>query len=890
MPLGVDERQTFSIKPLARLPIVNAGSLVRRPPLSLAWIPVVPAKLNRVAGQASSGFFALIAVVFAAASLMLVLLCERIDEEQRLHSEGDARRAVAMRQALLGDVLADYAFWLEGYVRTRQSIDTTWAYDEDNIGPSLYRSYGVNGAFIVGPTGKTRYALVDGARSALALEDWLGDGQAALLAQARARSPRNGYAQGYYRVHGMPALVMAAVIRPDPSYQDFKRLSYLVFVELLTPQSARTLGESFDLQELRVSTDPSAVVAPPSLVLHGDSGTALVLQWRPPALGARLLASFLPLLVMLCGAALLLVWYLRRRVAQAAHHMQQAECALRHSEQRFRTVSEAASDWIWETDAEQRLVYLSERFAAVTGLSPQLWLGRPLYELLGYPPERAAELVQAPATLQRARRTLRCEMRDAWDHQRHCQLSAQAVFHGERLSGFRGTVCDITEEIQAKARIEHISQHDTLTGLANRRHLQRYLERRFAAGFADCPPLHLLAIDLDRFKPVNDALGHAAGDQVLGQVARVLRHSVRDDDLVARIGGDEFVIVVNGALGIEQVSGLCQRILAGIGGAMTINAHEVTIGASIGIAMAPQDGNSAEELLRYADIALYEAKAAGRNTLRFYEPTMNQRILARRQLETELRLALQRQEFELEFQPRFDASGQRLLGAEALVRWNHPLRGRLAPAHFIPLAEETGLILALSDWVLEDACTQAVGWAPQLLVSINLSPLEFQRDDLVARIQGVLERTGIAPARVELELTENVLLDDTGGALESMTRLKALGVRLSMDDFGTGYSSLSYLRTYPFDSLKIDRSFVSHMEESASDAAIVEAIVSLGRALSLTVVAEGIESAGQLARIADLRCDQAQGFHLQRPLSQARFALLREAAARARVSLAFDEA
>ncbi|MEH3023573.1 MAG: EAL domain-containing protein [Pseudomonas oryzihabitans] len=850
----------------------------------------MPAKLNHVASQASAGFFALIAVVFAAAGLMLFTLCERIDEQQRAHSTSDAQRAMAIRQTTLGNVLADYAFWLEGYVRTAKRVDTTWAFDEDNIGPSLYSSYGLEGAFIVGPTGKTRYAVVEGARSALALEDWLGDDQTALLARARARSPQSGYAQGFFLVNGKPALVMAAVIRPEASYQDFKRLSYLVFVDELTPPKAEALGEAFDLQELRISAATATTADAPSLVVRSDLGNPLLLQWRFHAMGAELLATFLPLLAVLCGAALLLVWYLRRRITLAARRMQDAEQALRHSEQRFRSVSEAASDWIWETDAEQRLVYLSERFVDVTGLHPQLWLGRPLHELLDYEPARAAELARAPAFLQRARRTLRCEMRDVRDNQRYCQLSAQAIFDDERLVGFRGTVCDVTEEIQAKARIEHISQHDALTGLANRRHLQRYLERRFAEGFGDSPPLHLLAVDLDRFKPVNDALGHAAGDQVLGQVARVLRQSVREGDLVARIGGDEFVIAVNGALGSEQVQALCQRIIEGIGDSMTINGHDVTIGASIGIATAPLHGTSAEDLLRYADIALYEAKAAGRNTLRFYEPTMNQRILARRQLETELRLALQRQEFELEFQPRFDASGQRLLGAEALVRWNHPVRGRLAPAHFIPMAEETGLILALSDWVLQDACSQAVSWAPQLIVSINLSPLEFQRDDLVARVQQVLERTGIAPARVELELTENVLLDDAAGALESMTRLKALGVRLSMDDFGTGYSSLNYLRTYPFDCLKIDRSFVAQMEASASNAAIVEAIVSMGRALSLTVVAEGIETAGQLARIADLQCDQAQGFHLQRPMSQASFAALRQQAQlRTPVGLAFEE-
>jgi diguanylate cyclase (GGDEF)-like protein/PAS domain S-box-containing protein len=837
----------------------------------------LPTQLNRVARQASLSFFALITLIFTLAGWMLFDLCARIDAQQREHSEADAQRALETRQDKLGRVLTDYSFWLEAYARTSSKVDVNWAYEEDNVGPSLYSEYGVNGAFILAPSGITRYAVVGGGRSKMQLETWLGDDQARLLALARERSAKDGYAQGYFLVDGKPASVMVAVIRPDATYQDFKRLSYMVFVDILTPDKLAQLGQTFELHGLTAQAgELPATEQRPTLIVRSDPGIAVTFNWTVHGMGHQLLAQFLPLLALMCGLAWLLVWYLRRRIALAARQTDLAEDALRHSEQRFRTVSEASSDWIWEADAEQQLIYLSERFVAVTGFSREDWLGRPLHELLDYPPSQIDEVARTPLAAGRVRRPLRCEMHDAQGKLRFCQLSAQAIVTGGLLAGFRGTVCDVTEEIEAKARIEHISQHDALTGLANRHQLHRYLAQRFAEGVNAGQPLHLLTLDLDRFKPVNDSLGHGAGDKVLCQVSRELRASVREDDLVARIGGDEFVVAVNGCQSAEQVSLLCSRILDGIGRTIRIDEHDINIGASIGIATAPQDGHSAEDLLRYADIALYEAKAAGRNTMRFYEPSMNQRILERRQLETELRQGLQRLEFELDFQPRFDASSQRLLGAEALVRWNHPTRGRLAPAQFIGVAEETGLILGLSDWVLREACSQAVAWAPDLIVSINLSPLEFQRDDLVARIRTVLECTGIAPERVELELTENVLLDDADGALELMKKLKDLGVRLSMDDFGTGYSSLSYLRTYPFDCLKIDRSFVSNIEVSESNAAIVEAIVSMGRALSLTVVAEGIETAGQLARIADLKCDQAQGFHLQRPLSQARFAALRE--------------
>jgi EAL domain-containing protein (putative c-di-GMP-specific phosphodiesterase class I) len=292
----------------------------------------------------------------------------------------------------------------------------------------------------------------------------------------------------------------------------------------------------------------------------------------------------------------------------------------------------------------------------------------------------------------------------------------------------------------------------------------------------------------------------------------------------------------------------------------------VFISASIGIAMAPVDATLADELLRYADIALYEAKDAGRNTWRFYAGDMNARIIDRRQLERDLRHAIKQGELRLHFQPRYQIEGRRMVGAEALVRWQHPVRGLLGPDIFIPIAEETGLILPLSNWVLHTACMAASTWPEQFFVSVNLSPTEFQRGHLVARVQAVLLETALSPARLELELTENVMLDDAKGALNIMRGLKTLGVRLAMDDFGTGYSSLSYLRSFPFDGLKIDRSFVSGLTASGDDQSIIQAIVGLGRALSLTVTAEGVETMEQLRALQGARCDEVQGYFLSKPV------------------------
>jgi predicted signal transduction protein with EAL and GGDEF domain len=349
---------------------------------------------------------------------------------------------------------------------------------------------------------------------------------------------------------------------------------------------------------------------------------------------------------------------------------------------------------------------------------------------------------------------------------------------------------------------------------------------------------------------------------VSGRLADCVRHG----DLVARVGGDEFVLILSEAGTPDEVESLCSRLIESIEQTIKIDEQEVFISASIGIAMAPNDASDATELLRYADIALYEAKAAGRNTWRFYSGEMNTRIIERRRLESDLRFAIKHAELRLHFQPRYRIADGQMVGAEALVRWQHPVRGLIAPDTFIPIAEESGLILSLSDWVLETACACAAQWPDTLFVSVNLSPTEFKRGNLVERVRYALDASGIDPARLELEMTESVMLEDAVGALEVMRTLKQLGIRIAMDDFGTGYSSLSYLRAFPFDGLKIDRSFLTRLEDSADDKAIIQAIVGLGRALALTVTAEGIETAEHLALLKAVDCEEGQGYFLSRPL------------------------
>ncbi len=437
----------------------------------------------------------------------------------------------------------------------------------------------------------------------------------------------------------------------------------------------------------------------------------------------------------------------------------------------------------------------------------------------------------------------------------------------ENRTIFSAFLQDITQRKSLERQRLQDAQEDALTGLANRRAMYSFLKARLEQKPTLEEPIRLLYLDLDSFKPINDTLGHAAGDRVLVKVAKRLSECMRDGDLVARIGGDEFVIVASGLENRTIIEKLCKRLVTRLGEPVAIDKHEVRVGCSIGIVSAPTDSCNADDLLRFADIALYEAKAAGRNTWQFYSARMSSRLLIRRQLQVDLRLALRRNELRLEFQPRYELQSGRLIGAEALVRWQHPSQGYLLPDAFISIAEEAGLIVPLSDWVLREACLEATKWENDVFVSVNLSPLEFNSDDLVAHVKDCLDETGLAPERLELEITESVMLEHTNTALSIMKALKSLGVRLSMDDFGTGYSSLSYIHTYPFDGIKIDRSFIAAADGEGSGEAMIEAIIGLGKALSLTVTAEGVETQEQLDLLERLQCNQVQGFLLGRPAS-----------------------
>ncbi|MFL5029297.1 MAG: EAL domain-containing protein [Xanthobacteraceae bacterium] len=431
--------------------------------------------------------------------------------------------------------------------------------------------------------------------------------------------------------------------------------------------------------------------------------------------------------------------------------------------------------------------------------------------------------------------------------------------------GWVSTHEDVTERRRAESRIAHMAGHDALTDLPNRMLFRDEMERALARTRRG-EGLAVLFVDLDHFKEVNDTLGHPAGDDLLRAVAGRLKNCVRDIDMIARLGGDEFAVIRPGVARPEEVIAVAERIVNVLGEPYSVDGHEVIVGASVGIARAPGDGTSADQLLKNADMALYRAKADGRRTYRFFEPEMDARLQARRRLEVDLRAALLQGEFELYYQPVVNVARRQVSGFEALIRWNHPQRGVVLPAEFIPLAEEIGLIQAIGEWVLRQACAEAASWPDDIRIAINLSAAQFKTRNLVQTVVHALAASGLPAGRLELEVTESILLHDSETILSTLHQLHELGVRISMDDFGTGYSSLSYLRSFPFDTIKIDRTFVEELPERSDCAAIVRAVAGLGDSLGMLTTAEGVETEDQLARLQAEGCEEVQGYLFSRPV------------------------
>ncbi|MDR3475574.1 MAG: PAS-domain containing protein [Devosia sp.] len=517
-------------------------------------------------------------------------------------------------------------------------------------------------------------------------------------------------------------------------------------------------------------------------------------------------------------------------------------------------------------DTENRLIVCNRQYAELYGLPEKLTRpGTSFWDMLDDGQRTGMVSIADPT----ARRTvLEAVIRAARPFKDNVKMEngrVIAVLHQPMVGGWISTHEDVTEQHTHEEMIRHLARHDALTDLPNRVLFGEEMAK-IEARIKRRENIAVLCVDLDNFKTINDSFGHAVGDSVLITVANRLRDASRETDIVARMGGDEFAVVA-GSLDDPKLAALIAgRIVKALAEPMTIEDKQIEVGASVGIAMAPVDGTDAETLLRNADLALYRAKSDGRGTYHFFEPEMDEALKLRRMLELGLKVALERGEFRLVFQPVLGLSNNRICGLEALLRWDHPQRGPIPPSEFIPIAEETGMISAIGEWVLAEACRTAAYWPDDVRIAVNLSSAQFKGQGVIEAVERAVRSAGLAPERLELEITEALLLADPNAMFKSLHRLRELGVRIVMDDFGTGYGSLSYLRTFPFDKLKIDRSFIAELSGTDESTAVVNAIIGLSRALGIAVAAEGVETEVQLETVRRQGCDEAQGFLFSPPL------------------------
>ena len=540
---------------------------------------------------------------------------------------------------------------------------------------------------------------------------------------------------------------------------------------------------------------------------------------------------------------------------------------------------ETARDWLWETDREGRLRHVSARAAERFGYTVDALRGRYIVRMaFRNLSERSAEDEEAYRRFE--------------DHLRHAipfrgvevpvevrgerrwwSVSAKPLFDGRgQVDGWRGVGTDVTRERRAVSELARLASVDSLTGLSNRRRfLQRLGEFVGPEACATCG-CTLLLLDLDHFKSVNDVLGHPAGDRLLQVVAERLVAAAAPGDLVSRLGGDEFALLLPKGRARAEVEAYAARVRERLEAPLELDGYRIDVRASVGVACAPEDAAAGDELLKAADLALYQAKAAGRDTVAFFEPGLRTALGKKTALLADLREALRQGEFVVYYQPQWGLSAGELVGFEALVRWRHPARGLVPPSDFIPIAEESGLILPLGAWVMEQACRDAARWPSPLKVAVNVSPVQFAGTDVHALVERALAATGLPPSRLDIELTESTLVHENEVVLTTLERLRGLGVGVALDDFGTGYSSLAYLRAFPIDKLKVDRAFVSRLDdhvEGGGSVAIVKAILELARALNLGTVAEGVETHEQRDVLRELGCGQAQGYLFAKPIAHA---------------------
>jgi diguanylate cyclase (GGDEF)-like protein len=565
--------------------------------------------------------------------------------------------------------------------------------------------------------------------------------------------------------------------------------------------------------------------------------------------------------------------FIANQISQFTQLIQSRE-QVRQSEARFRSLIELSSDWIWEQDEQFRFTFFEGNYSkkAANAAKPTSQIGKcrwdlPALNMTEDDWKNHREQLERHETF----RDFFIRRADLNGRERWLSISGMPMFDARgEFRGYRGIAKDVSEHKHNEKHIQYLATHDTLTGLPNRVMFNELLSRTIQTNKRYDRKCAVIFIDLDRFKIINDSLGHEAGDMLLKKLSTRLQRCVRSTDVVARLGGDEFVILLPEFEGDKSVEVIAKKMLSALFKPVTLLGQECRVSGSIGISMYPQHAQDDTSLMKCADAAMYQAKEAGKNQYRIYSEAVQSKSLERMMLETSLRHAIDRKQLFLHYQAKLDLRTRQVAGVEALLRWKHPELGAISPSQFIPLAEETGLIVPIGRWVMETACAQAVAWQklglPKMSMAINLSARQFNDESLTADIKAILKKTGLASELLELELTESMVVQHTGRASKVLQELKKLGVKIAIDDFGTGYSSMAQLKNFPIDTLKVDRSFIQEIPMNRDDEFMTKAIINMGKSLGLTVVAEGVETKEQESFLSANACDETQGFYFSRPM------------------------
>ena len=654
-----------------------------------------------------------------------------------------------------------------------------------------------------------------------------------------------------------------------------------VFIGLVWAFPARFFFEHADhSQQLALCVITATMMAGAAFVFSPIPAAAAAYVLIMGVAAARMLATQESLLILLIApvytAALVAMVVINGRAFMQRRYL---DLALEEREQTvsllLREYESSDADWLWQTNTQLCFQNVSARFARATGRAIEELEGHSLIDFMKTPPrnDQSARRAHAAVLATIGRREgfseIMLALPDAAGGAKAIELSARPTFNKQgRFIGYHGVGSDVTAARHAADRIAHMARHDALTNLPNRLQLMDNLAAALKAAQARGTQCAVLLVDLDRFKTINDSLGHVAGDHLLQQVSRSFETVISDEMTAGRLGGDEFAIVVPEAESREELEQLCLALISALQGPFLYREQRLFVGASVGVAFGPRDGDTVEEMIRNADLALYRAKAGAGNDIRFYEPGLHARAEERRKLELALRNAMDAGEFTLAYQPVVAAQSGEITSCEALLRWSNPELGNIPPAKFIPIAEETGLLGRIGEWVLRRACKEAASWPDEVGIAVNVSPRQLRDPGFIVTLVSALTQAGLEPSRLELEVTESVFLELTGATQKVLQQIQSLGVKLAMDDFGTGYSSLGYLRRADFDTLKIDQSFVQSISaHDPESTAIIRAVVALAGSLGMKTVAEGVATPEQLAIVRALGCDKIQGYIFSRPIS-----------------------